>query len=144
MKPTILNREARFLMDACFWSRSHYWTTRQPGLRPDRRKTGIKIAYDARTGWFVFIFGKFHRQAIEVFRSLSKGEVWFYSEPVNQFMSFNAWCIHAKHFELVLEQLQTLPDIEIEFVIPHTKKGLCVPAPFEDMGWQFFEVGKTC
>lgn len=140
----LLNREARILMDACFWSSCHYWTTRQPGAKRNRTKARIKIAYSSRTGWFVFINSKFHAPAIEVFRSLDKREVWFYTEPVNQFLSFNAWCIHALHFESVLEQLHSLPDVEMEFVVPQTKKGLCVPAPFEEMGLQFFEVGKPC
>lgn len=140
----LLNREARNLMDACFWSSGHYWTTRQPKLKQDRRKTKIKSAYSVKTGWFFFIFSKFHATAIEVFRSLERGEVWFYTEPVNQFMSFSAWCIDAKHFESVLEQLRSLDDVHMEFVIQKSKQGLCVPEPFKEMGLEFFEVGKPC
>ncbi|MBV9387054.1 MAG: hypothetical protein JOZ78_11570 [Chroococcidiopsidaceae cyanobacterium CP_BM_ER_R8_30] len=130
-------------MDSCFWSSSCYWTTRQATLKRDRTKTGIKIAHSSRTGWFVFIFSKFHRGAIEIFRSLDKREAWFYQEPINQYRSFSAWCIVAKHFESVLKRLQALSDIELEFVIPQTNQGLQIPAPFEALKLQFFEVGSV-
>lgn len=127
-----------------FWSSGHYWTTRQPGIRRHQEKIGIKIAYSSKTEWFIFIFSKFHRQAIDVFRSLEKGEVWFHQEPINQFKSFNAWCIQAKHFKAVLAQLRALSDVEIEYVIPQIKQELYIPTPFRDMELQFFEVGKRC
>ncbi len=131
-------------MDTCFWSSGNYWSTRNPKLKKIRTKTGIKIAYLSKAGWFSFIFSKFHREAIENFRSLKKGEVWFYQEPVNQYLNFSAWCINAKHFESVLEQLRVLSDIELEFVVPQTKQGLCIPEPFEVLGLQFYEVGSPC
>lgn len=140
---TLLNREAKFLMQSCFWSSSHYWTTRKPGLKRGS-KTGIKIAYSSSCEWFWFIFSKFHREAIEVFRSFKKGEAWFYQEPVNQHISFSAWCIHAKHFEMVMAQLRSLSEVEIEFVVPQSQQGLCVPKPFESMGLQFYEVRRLC
>ncbi|MBV8885932.1 MAG: hypothetical protein JO235_18320 [Chroococcidiopsidaceae cyanobacterium CP_BM_RX_35] len=127
-------------MDSCFWSSSHYWSTRQPKLKRDRTKTGIKIAYSSRTEWFVFMFSKFHREAIEIFRSLEKRETWFYQEPINQYRSFSAWCIDAKQFEGVLEQLKTLSDIELEFVVPQTSQGLRIPERFNVLGLQFFKV----
>ena len=144
IKPRLLNREAHQLIDVCFWSGSHYWTTRQPDTKRDRTKTGIKIAYLAKTEWFAFIFSKFHPRGIEIFRSLSKAERWFYTEPINKFLSFSVWCIDAKHFESVLAKLRSLLDVEVEFVIPQTRKGLCVPAPFKGMGLEFFEVGSPC
>ena len=144
IKPRLLNREARQLIDVCFWSGSHYWTTRQPGTKRDRTKTGIKIAHLAKTEWFAFVFSKFHLEGIEIFRSLPEGERWFYTEPINKFLSFSAWCCPVLHFESVLSQLRSLFDIEVEFVIPQTRKGLSVPAPFEGMGLEFFEVGSPC
>ena len=41
-------------------------------------------------------------------------------------------------------QLRELPDIELEFAVPDSIEGLCVPAPFEEMGLQFYEVGRRC
>jgi len=107
-----LRIEARNLMDACFWASSNYWSTRNPKLKKDRAKTRIKVAYLSKTGWFGFIFNKFSYEAIEIFRSSEKREMWFYQEPVNQYLSFSFWGINAKHFESVLEQLRVLPEIE--------------------------------
>ena len=144
IKPRLLNREAHQLIDACFWSGSQYWTTRQPGTKRDRTKNVIKIAHLAKAGWIAFIFSKFHPGGIEIFRSLPEGERWFYTEPINKFLSFSAWCCPVNHFEFVLSQLRSLPSIECELVIPQTRKGLSVPTPFTEMGLEFFEVGSPC
>lgn len=135
--------EAKYLKDTCFWANGNYWSTQDPKLTRNRAKTGIKIAYLNKTGWFAFVFSRFHREAVEIFRSL-EAEVWFYQEPVNQFKSFSAWCIAAKHFETVLGQMRSLNNIELEFVVPQAKQGLCVPTPFESMSLQFYEVGVPC
>ncbi len=137
-----LKAEAKYLMDTCFWASGNYWSTRDPKLKKDKAKTGIKIAYLNKTGWVAFIFTKFQGETIEIFRSLEKGEAWFYQEPVNQFKSFSAWCIAAKHFKAVLGQMQSLKNIELEFVVSQAKQRLCVPTPFEPMGLQFYEVGR--
>jgi len=141
-----LKAEAKYLKDTCFWANGNYWSTRIPNLKRDRAKTGVKVAYLSKTEWFAFVFSKFKDslRAIGVFRSLERGERWFYQEPVNQFKNFSVWCCSEGCFELVLEQLRVLPEIELEFVIPQTKHGLCVPAPFDVMGLQFYEVGSSC
>jgi len=139
-----LKIEARNLMESCFWANGNYWSTRNPKLKKDRAKTRIKVAYLSRTGWFGFIFSKFSHGVIEIFRSSEKREMWFYQEPVNQYLSFSVWCVNAKHFESVLEQLRVLPEIELEFVVTQTKQGLRIPPPFEVMGLQFYEVNPPC
>lgn len=70
--------------------------------------------------------------------------MWFYQEPVNQYISFSAWCIHPQQLRAVLEKLLPLSDVEIEFVIPQSKQGLCIPKPFEEMGLQPSEFRKSC
>ena len=132
-------------MDYCFWAKSHYWTTRYPGGNSEKARTRIKIAYLAQTDCFAFVFSRFPEEsaAIEVFRSLEKGEMWFYQEPVNRFTSFSAWCIAGRQFEGVLDQLRSLDDIELEFVAPQTKEGLIIPGPFQDRGLEFFEVKRN-
>ena len=44
----------------------------------------------------------------------------------------------------MMGELRSLPDIDYEFVVPQTKEGLGVPAPFEALGLQFYEVGTRC
>lgn len=143
IEPTLLKREAKQLMDSCFWANSHYWTTRPPGNRRSRSTTGIKIAYLSKSGWFAFVFSQFHREGIEIFRSLLLCERWFYQEPINKFKSFSAWCCHPKHLDPVLKLIAGLSNIEFEFVVvsPQLKK---VPAQFKEMGLEFFEVGQPC
>ena len=134
----------QYLMNACFWAGSNYWSTRSPQLKKDRTKTNIKICYLPKSQWFAFIFNKFHKQAVEVFRSQQKTQRWFYTQPVNSFKSFSAWCISQPCFESVMIQLRSVPNIELEFVVPDSIEGLRVPAPFEEMGLQFYEVGTRC
>lgn len=141
LNTTRLKTQMQYLMNSCFWAGSNYWTTRSPQLKTDRTKTNIKICYLARSQWFAFIFNKFHKQAVEVFRSQQKTQRWFYTQPVNSFKSFSAWCISQSCFESVMEQLRSIPDIELEFVVTQSKDGLRVPAPFEVLGLQFYEVG---
>lgn len=144
LNTTRLKTQMQYLMNACFWAGSNYWSTRSPQLKTDRTKTNIKICYLVKSKWFAFIFSKFHEQAVEVFRSQQKTQRWFYTQPVNSFLSFSAWCINQPYFKSVTEQLDELPDIELEFVIPNSNEGLRVPAPFEDLGLQFYEVGRRC
>ncbi len=139
-----LKTQLLYLMDSCFWAGSNYWTTRSPQLKKDRTKTNIKICYLVKSKWFAFIFNKFHPQAVEVFRSQQKTQRWFYTQPINSFKSFNVWCISEPCFESVMGQLRSLPGIELEFVVPDSIEGLCVPAPFEALGLQFYEVGTRC
>lgn len=136
-----LKTQMRQLMNACFWAGSNYWSTRSPQLKRDPSKINIKICYLAGSEVFAFIFNKFHPGGVEVFRKQPSKQRWFYTEPVNCFRSFSAWCISEPCFELVVVQLHGLPDVELEFVVPQSKKGLCLPAPFEAMGLQFYEVG---
>ena len=133
----------RYLMNACFWAGSNYWSTRSPRLKTDRTKSNIKICYLVKCEWFAFIFSKFHPQAVEVFCSQQKTQRWFYKQPVNSFLSFSAWCISEPCFESVIGQLRSIPGIELEFVVPDSSKGLCVPAPFADLGLQFYEIGEV-
>ncbi len=139
-----LQTQMRQVMDACFWAGSNYWSTRSPSLKIDRSKTNIKICYLAKSECFAFIFNKFHSGAIEVFRKQPSTQRWFYTEPVNCFKSFSAWCISEPCFESVMGHLRSLPDIELEFVVPGSKEGLCLPAPFKAMGLEFYEVGAPC
>jgi hypothetical protein len=44
----------------------------------------------------------------------------------------------------VMMQLHGFPDIELEFVVPGSKEGLRLPAPFEVMELEFYEVGAPC
>lgn len=136
--------EVRHLKETCFWAGSNYWTTRIPNTKTSRTRTVIKVAYLAKSEWFAFLCSKFHPEVKQIFRSFTKGEVRFYTEPINQFMNFSVWCICALHLESSLAQLRSLARVEIEFVVPQTKKGLRVPAPFKEMGLEFFEVGKPC
>lgn len=133
----------QYLMNACFWAGSNYWSTRSPLLKTDRTKINIKICYLPKSQWFAFIFSKFHQQAVEVFHSQQTQQRWFYTQPVNSFKSFSVWCISQLCFEPVMGQLRFLPDIELEFVVPDSIKGLCVPAPFKALGLQFYEVGEV-
>lgn len=137
-----LKREAKFLKDSCLWSNSHYWTTQQLKAKRVKSKVTIKIVYLNFTGWLAFVFNKFHQEAVSIFRSLPKESVWFYQEPINQFMNFSVWCIDVQLFESVLSQLQMLSNVEVEFVVPQTKKELCIPALFKEMGLKFFEVNQ--
>ena len=136
-----LKTQMRQVMDACFWAGSNYWSTRSPQLKRDPSKTNIKICYLAKSEWFAFIFNKFHHGGVEVFRKQPSTQRWFYTEPVNCFKSFSAWCISEPCFESVMGQLRSLPDIELEFIVAQSKEGLCLPAPFEVMELQFYEVG---
>ncbi len=135
--------EIKALREMCFWASSHYWTTRPPDVKT-ATKVRIKIAYLSQSEWFAFVFNFFHRGAVEIFRSLSAGEVWFYTEPINRFTNFSVWCVEAKHLDSVLEGLRALNDVEVEFVVAATKKGLSVPVPLAAMDLDFFEVGHKC
>ena len=141
LNTTLLKTQMQYLMNACFWAGSNYWSTRSPQLKRDTSKTNIKICYLAGSECFAFIFNKFHSLAVEVFRKQPSTQRWFYTEPVNCFKSFSAWCISEPCFESVMGQLRSLPDIELEFVVMVSKEGLCLPAPFERWGLQFYEVG---
>ncbi len=141
--PKHLKLELKSLRDMCFWASSHYWTTRNPKVKT-ATKVRIKIAYLKQSEWFAFVFNFFHRGAVEIFRSLSAGEVLFYQSPINQFTSFSVWCVSPQHFDSVLKALRSLEDIEVEFVAAATKKELCLPPPFAEMDLDFFEVGHPC
>lgn len=136
-----LKREARYLMDTCFWASDNYWSTCNPKLKKNRSKTRVRIAYLDKTRWFGFVFSKFHHEAVDIFRSLEGKERFFYQEPINRYKSFSVWCIDGKHFQSVLAQMQELTEVEVEFVVPQSKKGLCVPAAFLKMNLRFQEVG---
>lgn len=136
-----LESELKYLRDTCFWSQSNYWTTWQPQTKRDRTKTNIKIGYLTQAQWFAFIFKKYHPEAVEIFRNLRPGQKWFYQETINSFLSFSAWCINGEYFDRVLEQLTSLPDVDLEFVVPPSKDGLCLCDRFEVLGLEFHQVG---
>lgn len=144
LNTTRLKTQMQYLMNSCFWAGSNYWSTRSPQLKRERTKTNIKICYLVKSEWFAFIFDKFHSSAVDVFRSQPKTQRWFYTQPVNQFKNFSAWCISELCFETVLVRLSCLSDIELEFIVPQSKEGLRVPEQFEALGLQFYEVGTRC
>ncbi len=136
-----LKTEMKYLKALSFWANSHYWTTRQAGARRKKENTGVKIAYLEKFNWYAFVFSKFHPSSLAVFQELPTQDAYFYKEVMGYRSNFAAWCIDGKHFDDVLRQLKEMPDIEIEFVVKDSGKGLELPKPFQAMGIRFYERG---
>lgn len=130
--------EMGHLKEAIFWAKSHYWTTRQPGIRRKRNNAGVRVAYLEKANWYAFVFSRFHASSLAVFQKLPTLDAYFYKEVISSGSNFAAWCIDGNHFGDVVRQLQGMPDMEIEFVVKDSGKGLVIPESFQAMGLMFY------
>lgn len=139
-----LKTEMKHFKDVTFWADSHYWTTRQPGVKRKKENTGVRIAYLKKVNWYAFVFSKFHRESLTVFQELPTYDAYFYKEVMGYRSNFAAWCFDSKHFDDVLRQLKEMPNIEVEFVVKDFGQGLELPEPFQAIGVTFYERGTAC
>ncbi len=130
------------MMEWCFWANSHHWSSYPTRRKRDEQKIVIRIAYFKSLNWFGFNFGKYHPQAVEVIKQLPTYESYFYEQVQDKYTKFRVWCIDGKHFERILAQLQQIEDIDLEFVVRSTTKGLVIPEPFQPLPLTFYERGK--
>lgn len=136
-----LKTEANWMMEWCFWKNSQHWSS-----YPSRRKRNdstvvIRVAHFKSINWFGFNFCKYHAPAVEVMRQLPAPERYFHEYVHDKHTKFRVWCIDGKHFQSVLESLQRLGDIKLEFVIKPNGGDLIVPNPFEPLSLTFYERG---
>jgi hypothetical protein len=124
------------MMSMCFWSHSHYWTSRSSSTTRDSGSVVIRIAYFKTVNWVGFNFCKYHPDAVEVFRKLPKSDRLFYEIKPNRYVSFKVWCVDGQHFEKIISFLKNYPDIELEFVISEPSQ---IPELFQPLNLKFYE-----
>jgi hypothetical protein len=142
VNPKRLQAEATWLMNCCFFTDGHHWST-SPKPRPKKYAYAIvRVAYLRRIDWFGFIFSKYHPRAIAVFQDLPISKRHFFQYVNDRYKRFNAWLIAGKHFDTVLSQLQLFEEIKLEFIVQPANDKLVIPKPFEKFNLTFYERGK--
>lgn len=130
-------------MEWCFWTDSHHWSSQPTRNKKSATSTVIRVAYFKTVNWFGFNFFQYHAGAVGLIQQLPKGGRYFHQEVQDRYTKFSVWCIEGKHFEPVLEKLRLLPDIELEFVVSPSSKGVIIPEPFQLLDLTFHERGRV-
>lgn len=133
-----LHTEISWMMRMCFWKNSIHWSS-YPSRRKRDSPVVLKVAYFKNLNWIAVNFCKYHSDAVEVFRRLPANERFFKKIVANRYQRFHVWCIDGKHFKNVMAELSTYKDIEIEYVVEDSRKGLVIPEPFAHLGLTFYE-----
>lgn len=140
---TRLKTEVNWMMEWCFWKHSQHWSSYPTRRKRNDPTVAIRVAHFKSVDWLGFNFCKYHAQAVEVMRQLPAQERYFHEYIHDRHTKFRAWCIDGKHFQSVIDSLECLRDIELEFVVRPNGGNLVVPEPFVPLNLTFYKRGRA-